>query len=78
MINKGELHSFHALQQLCRRCLMKEVGLAIDQVVPVRRIPKTTSGKIQHYLLVEAYRAGEFSEALRELSAIAPQATAEK
>ena len=38
--------------------------------MPVSRIPKTTSGKIQRHRLVEAYLDGAFNTALAELSAL--------
>jgi hypothetical protein len=36
-------------------------------VVPVRRIPKTTSGKFQRHLLEQEYLAGAFNAELTEL-----------
>jgi acyl carrier protein len=39
-------------------------------VVPVKRIPKTTSGKIQRHLLEESYIEGEFDAELKELAAL--------
>ena len=40
------------------------------EVVPVKRIPKTTSGKIQRHLLEESYADGEFDAELAELAAL--------
>jgi acyl carrier protein len=39
-------------------------------VVPVKRIPKTTSGKIQRHLLEESYVGGEFASELAELASL--------
>jgi acyl carrier protein len=39
-------------------------------VVPVKRIPKTTSGKIQRHMLEESYVQGEFDAELAELNAL--------
>ena len=39
-------------------------------MVPVKRIPKTTSGKIQRHLLEESYVDGEFEAELAELAAL--------
>ena len=39
----------------------------MDTVVPVPRIPKTTSGKVQRGKLLEAYFDGEFDAVLSEL-----------
>lgn len=50
------------------KLLNGSAGLDVAFVVPVRRIPKTTSGKIQRYVLAEALREGEFAEVLAELT----------
>ncbi len=50
-----------------RKTIAEHAGLSISKVIPVRRIPKTTSGKIQRYLLTESYANGEFDEALVKL-----------
>jgi acyl carrier protein len=39
-------------------------------VVPVKRIPKTTSGKIQRHVLEDGYAEGEFGAELAELAAL--------
>ena len=53
-----------------------KVGIVVSHVIPVSRIPKTTSGKIQRYLLAEAYQAGGFSSLLAALEAHAANAVA--
>jgi acyl carrier protein len=40
----------------------EHAGLEVAHVVPVKRIPKTTSGKIQRVSLEQAFVAGEFAE----------------
>jgi acyl-CoA synthetase (AMP-forming)/AMP-acid ligase II/acyl carrier protein len=45
----------------------EQTGLEIDNVIPVARIPKTTSGKVQRSKLLQAYFDGEFDDVLREL-----------
>jgi acyl-CoA synthetase (AMP-forming)/AMP-acid ligase II/acyl carrier protein len=45
----------------------EKTGLEIDNVIPVAKIPKTTSGKVQRSKLLQAYFDGEFDEVLREL-----------
>ncbi len=54
------------------RLLGETVGVAVHAVVPVPRIPKTTSGKVQRFLLVEALENGEY-EALVQQSAVATE-----
>jgi acyl carrier protein len=45
----------------------------VAEVVPVKRIPKTTSGKIQRHLLEEEYLRGDFAAELAELHALREQ-----
>jgi acyl-CoA synthetase (AMP-forming)/AMP-acid ligase II/acyl carrier protein len=41
-----------------------QIGIEVDHVIPVSRIPKTTSGKIQRAHLVDAYLNGEYDDVL--------------
>ncbi len=50
--------------------ISERAGLEVLEVVPVKRIPKTTSGKIQRHLLEQSYVAGEFAAQLTELRAL--------
>jgi len=52
------------------RLINEHTGLEVSEVVPVKRIPKTTSGKIQRHLLEKAYEDGEFAGELAELAAL--------
>jgi acyl carrier protein len=40
----------------------------VDHVIPVPRIPKTTSGKVQRVALLNAYLDGEFDAVVQSLS----------
>ena len=42
------------------RLINEHTGLEVAQVIPTKRIPKTTSGKVQRHLLEKAYIDGEF------------------
>ena len=50
------------------RLINEQTGLEVAQVVPVKRIPKTTSGKIQRHALEENYVDGEFDAELAQLA----------
>ena len=50
-----------------RKAVNEHIGIVVSHVIPVSRIPKTTSGKIQRYLLADAYQNGEFAEVVAEL-----------
>ena len=53
-------------KDLCKH-LSACIGLRVDYVIPIKRIPKTTSGKIQRYLLRNLYMQGEFNFIIEQL-----------
>lgn len=59
---------FIPLAQAIKKHLTQKAGVGITQVVPVKQIPVTTSGKIQRSKLREAYQKGEFDKIIEELS----------
>ena len=73
VLNRGELAEFLPLAQRVARRIGEHAGLEVDAVVPVRRIPKTTSGKVQRHLLEAEYLAGSNDADLTALRALAAQ-----
>ncbi|HEY5020423.1 MAG TPA: non-ribosomal peptide synthetase [Steroidobacteraceae bacterium] len=67
VLHRGDLSEFLPLSRQVARVLGEQAGLELDAVVPVRRIPKTTSGKVQRHLLEQEYLAGAFDAELSEL-----------
>ncbi len=67
VLYRQDLDSFAKLADAVRMRIGEQTGLEVDHVIPVPRIPKTTSGKVQRAVLLEAYLDGEFDEVLREL-----------
>ena len=59
---------FRPLIGQVRDIVGEHAGLEVDTVIPVARIPKTTSGKVQRAKLLEAYFDGEFDSVLGELA----------
>lgn len=77
LLYRRELDEFRPLAEAVRAALGTQAGLEVDHVVPVARIPKTTSGKVQRGRLAAAYADGEFDEALAALERPEPGATGE-
>ena len=69
---RGELEGFLELSMELTRTLNEKAGVEVTHVIPVKRIPKTTSGKVQRHLLEEQYRQGSFSEVLEALAQLQP------
>lgn len=70
VLHRGALEDFLPLASAAARRLNEQTGLEVAEVVPVKRMPKTTSGKIQRHLLEEAYAGGEFEGELKALAAL--------
>lgn len=51
-----------------RHTILQQTGVEATYVVPVRQIPKTSSGKLQRYALAEAFERGEFDDVVAELA----------
>ncbi len=68
LLYRQDIASFVPLVEQVRQRVGAHAGLEVEQVVPVPRIPKTTSGKVQRSLLATAYLDGEFAGPLRELA----------
>jgi acyl-CoA synthetase (AMP-forming)/AMP-acid ligase II/acyl carrier protein len=66
---RQDVGSFRTLANQVRDVVGEHTGLEIDHVIPVTRVPKTTSGKVQRNHLANAYLDGEFDELVAELSA---------
>jgi acyl-CoA synthetase (AMP-forming)/AMP-acid ligase II len=70
VLHRTDVADFLPVANEIARLLNEHTGLEVAEVVPVKRIPKTTSGKIQRHLLEEEYLAGAFAADLAELHAL--------
>jgi amino acid adenylation domain-containing protein len=59
ILHKGDQDAFAVIEQQVRDTLLKGIGIYADHVVPVNKIPKTTSGKVRHFQLVEQFVNGQ-------------------
>jgi aryl carrier-like protein len=68
VLHRGEPSEFAPIASTIARLVNEHAGLEVAQVVPVKRIPKTTSGKIQRHLLEQQLVDGEFAAELAEVA----------
>lgn len=73
VLHRTDIPDFLPIANEITRLLNEHTGLEVAEVVPVKRIPKTTSGKIQRHLLEEEYLRGDFAAELAELHALREQ-----
>lgn len=64
---RGETKDFIGIVRDVTRHINEQTGLEVEHVIPVKRIPKTTSGKLQRRLLGDDYLSGEYDEVLNEI-----------
>lgn len=64
---RADLQDFIGIVRDVTRHINEQTGLQVNQVIPVNRIPKTTSGKLQRRLLADAYTNGEYDAAIAEI-----------
>jgi acyl-CoA synthetase (AMP-forming)/AMP-acid ligase II/acyl carrier protein len=77
LLYRQDLESFSALAHNVRATVGSQTGLEVNHVVPISRIPKTTSGKIQRSRLAAAYLDGEFDSILASLEPSADEIPAD-
>ncbi|AXG72409.1 gramicidin S synthase 2 [Kordia sp. SMS9] len=69
VIFNGEISEFITLEKSIEEHIAQRTGLTVEKVIAVDRIPKTTSGKIQRFALLNDYLEGKNDEFLQALQA---------
>ncbi|MDH3908414.1 MAG: AMP-binding protein, partial [Gammaproteobacteria bacterium] len=67
VLYRQDIESFATLAEQVRSVIGEHAGLEVDHVVPVPKIPKTTSGKVQRVHLLNAYLDGEYDDVIQKL-----------
>ncbi len=70
VLYRGAAEEFLPIAGAAARRINEQTGLEVAEVVPVNRMPKTTSGKVQRYALVASFVDGQFDESRRALAAL--------
>ncbi len=76
VLHRGNMQEFLPTATSVGRLVNEHTGLEVTQVIPVKRIPKTTSGKVQRHLLEESFMSGEFDAEIAELHVLRERAGA--
>jgi acyl carrier protein len=66
VLHRGSIADFLPLATRAIHLVNEHAGVEVARVVPVKRMPKTTSGKLQRTALARAYEAGEFDAEVAE------------
>ncbi|MES1924743.1 AMP-binding protein [Salinisphaera sp. T31B1] len=70
VVFRGHLADFVPIARELVSKINHHAGLAVAHVVPIRHMPKTTSGKLQRAQLAGDYAAGVYAETVAELDAL--------
>jgi acyl-CoA synthetase (AMP-forming)/AMP-acid ligase II len=70
VLHRGAMAEFAATAQAVGRLVNEHTGLEVARVIPVKKIPKTTSGKVQRHVLEQAHINGDFDSELAELEVL--------
>jgi acyl-CoA synthetase (AMP-forming)/AMP-acid ligase II/acyl carrier protein len=70
VLHRGSIADFLPTATAVGRLINEHTGLEVAEVVPTKRIPKTTSGKVQRHLLEQSYIDGDFNADLLELNSL--------
>lgn len=69
ILHRGGMDEFLQLATRAAHLVNEHAGVEVARIVPIRRVPKTTSGKLQRTSLAEAFAAGEFDAEIAEYDA---------
>lgn len=61
ILHRGDPEQLSDTGRSITKLLSESAGVPVHSIVPVNRIPKTTSGKVQRFLLIGSLEAGEFT-----------------
>ena len=62
VFHRGGLKEFMPIVKSLKNKVNLEMGIQIDRVIPVKDIPRTTSGKLQRFKLLSDFKNGNFTE----------------
>ena len=68
LFTKRKLEKFIPISNSISHHIKQKTGLTVKHIVPVKKIPITTSGKIQRFALIKEYNQGKYNELIQEIS----------
>ena len=68
VLYRQDPESFLPIAEQVRAVIGEHAGLEVDHVLPVPKIPKTTSGKVQRVHLLNAYLDGDYDDVIASLA----------
>ncbi|MBF0558174.1 MAG: AMP-binding protein, partial [Nitrospirae bacterium] len=66
--HKGSVEDFMSIARRLKDTILEKTGLSAARVIPIKKVPKTTSGKIQRVQLRDGYINGKFDSVIDEMA----------
>ncbi len=73
VVFKNNLEDLLLLYNKLKQHIAEKIGIEITKMIPVKQVPKTTSGKPKRYKLKEMYQQGVYNEVLQKITALTAQ-----
>ncbi|HLZ89114.1 MAG TPA: condensation domain-containing protein, partial [Puia sp.] len=70
ILHRGSLADLLPLMASLKEHINSKAGIELDRIIPVKDIPRTTSGKLQRYKLIEQLRKGDFADIGKKVQAL--------
>ncbi len=75
ILYKKSKESFLSITRSIEEQLSHVIGIIPDEVIPIKVVPKTTSGKVRHSKLLQNYLDGDFDETISKLNQLVVKET---
>jgi amino acid adenylation domain-containing protein/non-ribosomal peptide synthase protein (TIGR01720 family) len=73
VFHRDDGESFVPVARALKAHINTSVGFELDRIIPVGNIPRTTSGKLQRFKLLEEFRQGDYKEVEAQLNQLLEQ-----
>ncbi|SHN33748.1 non-ribosomal peptide synthetase [Mucilaginibacter sp. OK098] len=68
LLHRGSLEKLVPVARSLKMCINEKFGFDLTKIIPVKNIPRTTSGKLQRFELQKLYKEGEFQQVEQEFT----------
>lgn len=73
--HRGDVEDSIPVMKAVRSLINRRFGLNIDRMIPVKSIPRTTSGKLQRFKLLDRFKNGDFDSIILKVSKLLEERT---
>jgi len=73
VVNRRNLNAFVSLSKRLINHINQKIGIPIKYVIPVEKLPTSTSGKLMRHILAQKYQDGEFLEKIKAIQTLMKQ-----